>query len=369
MKHFGLFSRLSMFILGLFVSLGVLAGNEVAMTVEKAYLIPGQTAKLTIKLNNTVVVGTVGATINLPEGLSFVKSNEEEDGTYTPVMSTTDYSKKASLVTVTTKPNIAHFTVGKNTPFQPGNGDLITFDVNVAEDFAIKGDVVLNEILGAYAEYDENDNIKLEQYPGEPTSTTVYNENELCYPSVADFSINPGERKTITLDLKDEKHLISLLGWNVAMPEGLSIDPDSYEAVKARIPYHDVAIKVSGRLVIRPNATSLKFEDLDFKGTSGPLVSFDVIADEKFSGDTTIKFYNFEATTKAIDGKVDNYYAKDITVKVTKGNPSTVINNIESDFASKADGIYTISGLKVDKLVKGINIVVKDGKATKVVKK
>ena len=73
MRHIRLISRLSMFILCFFVSLGALAGNEVALTVEKAYITPGQTATLTIKLKNTVVVGTVGATINLPEGLTFVK--------------------------------------------------------------------------------------------------------------------------------------------------------------------------------------------------------------------------------------------------------------------------------------------------------
>ena len=56
-------------------------------------------------------------------------------------------------------------------------------------------------------------------------------------------------------------------------------------------------------------------------------------------------------------------------MKVTKGGTSTGINGIESDFAAKADEIYTVSGLKVNKFVKGINIVVKDGKATKVVKK
>ena len=108
---------------------------------------------------------------------------------------------------------------------------------------------------------------------------------------------------------------------------------------------------------------------MDFKCTSGSIISFDVIADNTFNGDATIKFYDFLATTKAIDGKVDQYYAKDLTVKVTKGGTSTGINGIESDFAAKADGIYTVSGLKVNKFVKGINIVVKDGKATKVVKK
>ncbi len=58
-----------------------------------------------------------------------------------------------------------------------------------------------------------------------------------------------------------------------------------------------------------------------------------------------------------------------LKVKVVKDGTATGINGTESDFAAKADGIYTVSGLKVNKLVKGVNIVVKDGKATKVVKK
>ena len=369
MRHIRLISRLSMFILCFFVSLGALAGNEVALTVEKAYITPGQTATLTIKLNNTVVVGTVGATINLPEGLTFVKGKISDDGSYVPVMSTTEFSKKAILVTSTTKPNVAHFSIAKTgKKFQPSEGDLITFDVNVAENFGITGDIILDEGKGAYAVYDENDNIVLKQYKIESSTTKLYNANELCFPSVADFSIAPGEKKTITLDLKDEKHLISLLSWNVKMPAGLTIDPESYEAVKDRAPLHDVLIKKSGRLIIRPDRAT-KLEELDILGTSGAIVSFDVIADASFSGDATIKFYDFLATTKAIDGKVSQYYSKDFEVKVTKAGTATGINGIESDFAAKADGIYTISGLKVNQLVKGVNIVVKDGKATKVVKK
>lgn len=372
MKHIGLFSRFSMFILCLFMSLGALAGNEIALTVEKAYLTPGKTATLTIKLNTTVVVGTVGATINLPEGLTFVKGHVAEDGSYAPVMATTEMSKKATLVTSTTKPNVAHFSIAKGgNKFQPGEGDLITFDVNVAENFGITGDIVLDEALGAYAIFDENDNIIEKRYPIESSKTKLYNEDELCIPSVADFSIAPGEKKTITLDLKDEKHLISILSWNVKMPEGLSIDSESYEALKERAPFHEVSIKKSGRLIIRPNGAATKLEELDLLGHNGAIVSFDVIADANFSGDATIKFYDFLATTKTDPVTMTNnqYYSKDFEVKVTKSGTATGINGIESDFAAKADGIYTVSGLKVNKLVKGVNIVVKDGKATKVVKK
>ena len=77
---------------------------------------------------------------------------------------------------------------------------------------------------------------------------------------------------------------------------------------------------------------------------------------------------NINAVAK-IDGVNTPFYAEDLHIKVTKAGTATGINGIEADFAAKADGIYTISGLKVNQLVKGVNIVVKDGKATKVVKK
>lgn len=151
MRHIGLFSRLSMFILCFFVSLGAFAGNEVSLSIEKAYLTPGETATLTIKLNNTVVIGTVGATINLPEGITFVKGETLEDGSYVPVMGTTELSKKATVLSCTTKSNVAHFSIAKGgNKFQPGEGDLITFDVNVAKDFGIYGNITLDEGLGVY---------------------------------------------------------------------------------------------------------------------------------------------------------------------------------------------------------------------------
>ena len=46
------------------------------------------------------------------------------------------------------------------------------------------------------------------------------------------------------------------------------------------------------------------------------------------------------------------------------------INGINADeFGEGADGIYQLNGVRTDKLQRGVNIVVKNGKAVKVVKK
>lgn len=368
MKNIRLFSKIAMFILCFFVSLGAFADNEVVMSLEKAYLTPGEQATLTIKLSTSVEVGSVGATINLPKGITFVQGKDWGDGSFDIDYSVTDLSKKSTIIFSTTNPSKACFAVAKTSNFKKDtNGDLLTFKVNVAKDFGIYGNVVLDEGLGALADVKEDGSFTVQEWKMDDTTTKVFNNNELTYPSVDDFSIEPGETKKISLNLTDEKHLISILSYNVQLPVGLSIDPDSYDVVEARIPHHEVIVDTKARIRIIPDGST---DDLDFFGTSGALVTFEVKADENFKEDGTIKFYDFLATTKADDNKnFSQYYAKDFTIKVKKGNTATGINNIESDFASKADGIYTISGLKVDKLVKGINIVVKDGKATKVVKK
>ena len=109
---------------------------------------------------------------------------------------------------------------------------------------------------------------------------------------------------------------------------------------------------------------------VDFVGTSGQLCSFEIQADENFVDGSEIQFNDILAATGGAVGVPSiAFFAPDLKVKVVKDGTATGISAIESDFAAKADGIYTVSGLKVNKLVKGVNIVVKDGKATKVVKK
>ena len=153
----------------------------------------------------------------------------------------------------------------------------------------------------------------------------------------------------------------------IELPKGLSIVDKSWKSDADRCPNHSASVVGKLLTVVVDDI----FGNLNFVKKDGNLVSFEVVADDDFVDGSEIVLKNVYGTAKLQgNSEYENYYAEDIHIKVTKDNTSTGINGINADeFAAKADGIYTISGLKVNQLVKGVNIVVKDGKATKVVKK
>ena len=201
----------------------------------------------------------------------------------------------------------------------------------------------------------------------EPFSVNAYNEALLFTPSVKDFTIKAGETKKVEFALDYENYDLQGLEFNILLPEGLSIDKESYTPSATRIPDHFITVKKSGRIGIQPDGSGKEY---NIQGRTGMLFTFDVTASKEYNAEkSTITFYDFEAVTKSVNGKVDLYYAKDINVGVELGN-ATGINGINADeFGEGADGIYQLNGVRTDKLQRGVNIVVKNGKAVKVVKK
>ena len=183
-----------------------------------------------------------------------------------------------------------------------------------------------------------------------------------------DFTVDPikvtvGKPTKVAVNLGFEKEKLAGLQFDLVLPAGLKA-VNTPEVVEDRCPAHFANLAANGHFVVMAS------RPVDFVGTSGQLCSFEIQADENFVDGSEIQFNDIRAVTGGAVGVPSiPFFAPNLKVKVVKDGTATGINAIESDFAAKADGIYTVSGLKVNKLVKGINIVVKDGKATKVVKK
>lgn len=84
-------------LLAFFMSVGAYA-QDIKLSVDKVYLKPGNTATITVKIDNKVTFGAMKTTINLPEGLSFVASKTYDDGTFDLTYGKTEISKKARFI-------------------------------------------------------------------------------------------------------------------------------------------------------------------------------------------------------------------------------------------------------------------------------
>lgn len=349
MKHMRLIKSLLVLLL-IAVGVNMASAQSVKFSIDKTFLTPGERASITVNMTSDIDLTAFSGMVELPDGLSFIPNkngtkyigaatNPECDFLLTPAG-----SSKAK----------AGFMVTNLSTQKPTKGAFFTFDVMVAEDFVPHANIKLTELIAAIA----NGGVVTEVVDDDLVAD-VYNVNRKIEPTIADITIAPGETKTVEFVLNQEG--LSCLEYRLALPAGLTIS--NYKISETRTPEHK--IKAAGDYVaIFPVFTA---DNYNILGKEGAIFTFDVTATEELAENSEISIRNILAT--AATDPVDEYFGADFKVKVTKGGIATGINGIESDFAAKADGIYTISGLKVNKLVKGVNIVVKDGKATKVVKK
>lgn len=353
MKQSRLFGRLIAVVLFVMASVSAMAQEYVLKNIT--FLKPGEKGVIAVGLKNPDPVKIFQGKVILPEGLTFVDGEKEGRAQ----ISKTDRTSKFSLAMQknSTDEHIAAF-LGFNMVdayIQPGEGEILTFEVNVASDFKGTGEIQLKEAQISMG----GGNV------AEPEAITgkVADVADQVITAAPEVKVSLGVPATVTVSCDFQKEYLSFFAATIELPEGLSIVDDSWKSDPERCPNHSASIVGKLLTVIVDDI----FDRLTFTKKDGNLVSFEVVADDNFVDGSEIVLKNIYGVAK-INGVNGPYYSEDLHIKVTK-DTATGINNIESDFAAKADGIYTVSGLKVNKLVKGINIVVKDGKATKVVKK
>ena len=185
--------------------------------------------------------------------------------------------------------------------------------------------------------------------------------------TVDDFTINANETQTLTVNLENPDMTVTLVQFDLELPEGLSIPKDeddeylidmtSRASKKHTLDYNDK----NGRVLLSSSSNKT------LSGTSGAIITIDITAAATFeTGTITLK--NIEIVSP------DNTAANPVFSK-----PDNVVINIDTSgiagvtMSNEYQGsIYTLQGVKVgenassfDNLEKGIYIM--NGK--KVVKK
>ena len=134
---------------------------------------------------------------------------------------------------------------------------------------------------------------------------------------INDFTINPGETKLIEINL-DNDSVYTALQADIFLPEGLTIEQEDgdylFELTDRKGRDHTIASTMlsSGAIRILIASQTLK----TFKNNSGALVTFNIIADNSFSGPKTIQMRNIIATD---DARVKHYMPNQVTTVTQEG--------------------------------------------------
>lgn len=195
----------------------------------------------------------------------------------------------------------------------------------------------------------------------------------------APVSIAPGEVAQVDIQYDSE---IQYSGFQlrVVLPEGLSFegtevfDEDGEKSVVFGTLGNSCLASHFADIAINNEEGSPKFGTLFYKVfhpkakmlKNGILCSFKVKADEKLAEESQIKIAN--ALFVALDNNKKEYHSSEMTATIdVKKKIATGINGVETE-AQNTEAVYSIGGVRLNKAAKGVNIVVRNGKAIKVVK-
>ena len=331
------------------------------LTVKTAsFLKPGEKGTLTIGLKNATDVDAFQAYVTLPEGLSFVPKTEGSERFVANKASRMEGLKGWTLSLQqkkSDKQTAALLALG-DEGIKAGEGDIVTFEVNVDANYTGANNIVLS---GIQLTDTEGGYVTPADVQGKVCST-----DEQVFVTAAMDPIVVGTPQTITFNLDFAKQIVRYAAFQVVLPQGLTVVEGSPEAGSI-CPNHEAAY-VDGQVTVMVDDI---FENDDFSATKGDFASFKVVADDSFvdGSEILIKNVNVLGNVAGETGKFARYYGEDFNIKVSL-DQSTGINGVNADeFAEGADGIYQINGVRTDKMQRGVNIVVKNGKAVKVVKK
>lgn len=194
------------------------------------------------------------------------------------------------------------------------------------------------------------------------------------------ITIAPGE--VVQVDIKyDSEVQYSGYQLRVDLPEGLSfegtevVDEDGDKSVvfgllgNSCLASHASDISINDKVGDK-NFGTLLFIVYHLKSKmlkDGTLCSFKVKADEKLAENSQIKIYDTKFA--ALNSENKEYHSSYMTfnIDVKKSTVPTGINGVEAE-AQTTDAVYSIGGVRLNKAAKGVNVVIRNGKAIKVVK-
>ncbi|MBR6489915.1 MAG: Ig-like domain-containing protein [Muribaculaceae bacterium] len=249
---------------------------------------PGETKEIEINLDNDTVYTALQADIYLPEGLTI----EQEDGDY--LFDLTDRKGRNHTISSTLLSSGAiRILIASQTlkTFSGNSGALVVFNIIADNSFSGSKTIELKNVIASEVDQTEH------HLPN--TTCTVTQEGyvppvgdgDIFY--INDFSINPSETKEVEIML-DNETVFTALQADIYLPDGLTIEQEDgdylFELTDRKGRNHTISSTLlsSGAIRILIASQTLK----TFSGNSGALVTFNIIADNSFSGPKVIELKN-----------------------------------------------------------------------------
>lgn len=339
--------------LAFFLVASIASAQTVKFTADKVFVNPGETATVTVSVESDVDVKSFSGEIALPEGLSFVETGTDNEYACELGENFADATKTLSG----TDGRKAKFLVGGNDPVQDKNV-LFTFEVQADGAIAAKGDIEFSNLVAAY---------QLKKYTADNFKSMFVNNDFVVSPIISDFTILPGETKTVEIAFETEQPMVGF-ACVIQLPEGLSIDKKSIKTTERTVNHKVIKGDRKNGLYVGLTA-QLTAQDNKFIGTEGAVMTFDVTAAEDFGmGGEIVLTEILSNAQENFQAAIVELYSPDVVATVTNGT-ATGVNGIDANIYGNAEGIYNLNGMRTDRLQKGVNIIKQSGKTIKVIKK
>ena len=412
-------AKLGMFLMMLFGSVSFVSAQSAnpKVTIDGPLkFIPGMEAEISVNYEaSDVEFSGYQMKVLLPEGLSVVEEKDEEG---MPVYGTLGdaCSAKYHMSDISFKDNEIFFIVFSIQDYMLKNGTLCKFKVKADEKLAKDAKILLNEIMFASTEASTDEftsevavnNIKDEWDANEAANTKI-NEalmTTMTALNAADATINETCLESLRegyLDkLADCAAVINQKGMELsakyAAIELTEKDVEDFVAVCAETQTKIQAILDEAAAMTKKfetneaaNATfqaafteiSTLLNDADAKINDECPDVKDTYLDQLAEIATQVNqkgmelgslYAAVELTQEVADkaaAEINAFAAqiKDIVAAAVKAQNeiATGINSINADFQN-AEAVYSIGGVRLNKAAKGVNVVIRNGKAIKVVK-
>lgn len=275
------------------VGASTIAANRLFM--EDFSIEAGETKQVSLLMENEETYTAFQVDLVLPEGLSIeTKSNGKPNVTIN-----TDRADDHQMVTnIRDDGRISILMMSlESTPISGNSGPIVYFNLTAINDFSGTQQInIINAEMTPPAGATTNPADTYCTVTGvggvdpQPTGNRLYME---------DFSIEAGETKQVPL-LMENEGTYTAFQVDLVLPEGLSIETKSDGKPKVtintdRADDHQMVtnIREDGRISI----LMMSLESTPISGNSGPIVYFNLIADNDFSGTHQVNIINAEMTT------------------------------------------------------------------------
>ena len=325
----------------------VTASGSATLSIEPFDITAGSEATMTVDLNNADdVITLVQFDLTLPKGLSIKTVGGDFDIDMAGRTTWRKHSLDANL-------NDGYYTFllksDSNTPIDGTSGGIITVTL-VADATFTGGKIVIDNTVLTTPEEVEINPARYEYSLGGDEPTPV--PDGTCL-SIEPFSITAGSEATMTIDLNNADDVITLVQFDLTLPQGLSIKTMG----------GDFDIDMAGRTTWRKHSLDANLNDgyytfllksdsnTPIDGTSGGIITITLVADASFDSGKIV----IDNTVLTTPDEVEiNPACYEYEITVPTALPTLKIDRTQPHF------IYNLQGQRLSVLQKGINII--DGK-------